>query len=254
MSMALVRSATILFALPREILHRHCASMALVYDGLVAGTVPGGKPVLAIETAKGAGDTDAEERAILDWMCAVTAANHALYGGCPPLLADIDTGGVSPSLPVPKLSLAGAVGWWKDYVNEIGERFETQLNLYRRQGMVGTEEAKKWVDGAYEERIVVASQLIDVNAFCITLGSAIPAAALKRPMTFRTSVVIGALDLVLEEAVACRGQVWEILKMAVEHWVFLVGDLARRMSGVGCVCNVAGTDRPFLRELKRRGH
>ncbi|KAJ6537131.1 hypothetical protein B0H19DRAFT_1240832 [Mycena capillaripes] len=154
-------SSTLLDAMPRDILERQFTSMGLMYDAIVGGTVPGAKPAAgygtalqahlnnakyaleAVEAAKIARDTDAEEDAIQGWMSAIVSANHVLYGACPPLLADIETFGVSVSLPTPKISLEAGVGSWKDYITLIKQRFNTQLNLYARYGLVCKEDVQK---------------------------------------------------------------------------------------------------------------
>ncbi|KAJ6493874.1 hypothetical protein DFH09DRAFT_1337869 [Mycena vulgaris] len=269
-------ASTCLEAMPRDILVHQVKSMGLLYNALVAGKVPGANPdasqlapagysaalqvhldeannaLEAVAAAKVACNTDEEEGALHSWMSAIVSATHVLYGCCPPLLADIDTRRVSASIRTPEPLLEAGVGWWKDYVNDIQERFKTHLKLYAGLGLLCKEDIPKPVDVAYEERVLVASQLITVGVFCSNLGFAMSLAALKKPVSTSTSVVVHTLQLVLDNAVALRGVVSEMHNKVVKLWLFVLGELGRRMSGQGCICEVVGTDRLFERDRKRR--
>ncbi|KAJ7859613.1 hypothetical protein B0H14DRAFT_3628887 [Mycena olivaceomarginata] len=235
----------------------------------VAGKIPGAKPghgvavqahlddakeaLEAVHAAKVARDMKAEKGALHVWMSAIVSANHLLYGACPPLLVDVEVGGLSASLLTPRPSLEAGVGCWKDYVNEIKERFEMQLALYVGYGLVRKENFQKIVDDAYDQRDLMFRKLLVLSAFYLNLGFAISPAALKKPVSTRTSIVVRVLEVVLDQVSAHHGEVWEIHSNAVKHWLFLLGELGRRLSHEGCVCQVVGTDRPFERKRKWHG-
>jgi hypothetical protein len=81
-----------------------------------------------------AGDTDAEEVGIITWMNAIQFANHELCSRCPPLLADIDTCGISASLPTPVPSLEAGAGWYKDYLGAIQRCYNLHVGRLAAQG------------------------------------------------------------------------------------------------------------------------
>jgi hypothetical protein len=114
-------------------------------------------------------------------------------------------------------------------------------------------EIKRRVEDMHLERVKVASQVIGLESFAVSLESAIARGSLNQPISARTNLVLWALDVVLERAVGYRDLVAETHNKACEHWVFLVGDFGRRLSGRGCRCEIVGTDRPFEREMKLRG-
>jgi hypothetical protein len=99
----------------------------------------------------------------------------------------------------------------------------------------------------------VSGQLVEVTDFIMNLARAISPAEILHPVSTRTSLVVRALEVVHFNVEAVRNDIWEVLTAATEHWLFLVGELGRRMAHEGCRCNVVGTDRLWVRERKRRG-
>jgi hypothetical protein len=103
----------------------------------------------------------------------------------------------------------------------------------------------KKVDIMYKEHIIVAGQFIAVSTFCLKLAGTISPGMLKSPVSMCTSVIVHVLEVVLNEAVKHHKMVGEMHKHAIEHWLFLLGELVHRLSSQGCVCEVVGTNRLF---------
>ncbi|KAJ7801772.1 hypothetical protein B0H13DRAFT_1932154 [Mycena leptocephala] len=180
-----------------------------------------------------------------------------MFGACPPLLADIEMSGLYMPLPTPKPSVDAGVTWWKDYIEGITERFMMQVDVYAKHGalfasccLVKKEVLTKKVDDAYNEHILVAAQLIAVISFCRNLAGTVSLHRLKRLVSPRMSIIVGALSMVLKQVMASHQVVNEMHANVVEHWLFLLTELEHQLSGEGCVCEVVGTDRPLEWERK----
>ncbi|KAJ6525433.1 hypothetical protein DFH09DRAFT_1286107 [Mycena vulgaris] len=265
----------VLFSMPREILMRHFSNLTLVHAALVEGRVAGVRipgasdqvslsnhlanataAINAADDAKLVQDVDAEQSALETWIVEIQAANHVLCGGCPPLLANIRTGGISSTIATPDPSTLGGVGWWKDHLELIHHRYESAANTLLSAGRITSNSLRNFamqIACQYRERYLVGAQLIGATAVYQTLAHVVDPHTLLPNHSPRTRMVLRALEIMLH---IIRIEVIEVFAThacAVEHWLFLVGEWGRAMAGSGCVCEVVGTDVPFVLEGKRRG-
>ncbi|KAJ7791182.1 hypothetical protein B0H13DRAFT_1936044 [Mycena leptocephala] len=184
----------------------------------------------AVDAAKVVRNTDTEEGALQSWMSVIVSANHVLYGTCPPLLVDIDT----------CRAIARGRSWM---VEGLRQRYQGALQDAAQPDSSAKEMLRKRSTSHtmthWRQRVLPQPRIRHVPAM------------LKKPVSTHTSVIVCVLELVLDQAGAHRGEVWETHNKVVKHWLFLLGELGRWMSPQRCVCEVVGTDRPFERDRKQ---